>query len=67
MFFGVGVSCRKLFSFIVYLYVDGSGSITSFGEERADLSADGQDSPKWRHSPHWVILPYNSMYFGMMS
>ena len=26
--FGVGVSCRKLYSFVVYLYVDGSGSIT---------------------------------------
>ena len=29
--FGVGVSCRKLYSFVVYLYVDGSGSITSVG------------------------------------
>ena len=37
--FGVGVSCRKLHSFVVYLYVDGSGSITSVGEERANLSA----------------------------
>ena len=37
--FGVGVSCRKLYSFVVYLYVDGSGSITSVGEERANLSA----------------------------
>ena len=36
--FGVGVSCRKLYSFFfVYLYVDGSGSITSVGE--ANLSA----------------------------
>ena len=33
------VSCRKLYSFVVYLYVDGSGSITSVGEERANLSA----------------------------
>ena len=32
-------SCRKLYSFVVYLYVNGSGSITSFGEERANLSA----------------------------
>ena len=32
MFFGVGVSCRNL-------YVNGSGSITSVGEERANLSA----------------------------
>ena len=28
-----------LYSFIVDLYVSGSGSITSFGEERANLSA----------------------------
>ena len=38
-YFGVGVSCRKLYSFVVYLYVNGSGSITSVGEERANLSA----------------------------
>ena len=37
--FGVGVSCRNLYSFVVYLYVNGSGSITSVGEERANLSA----------------------------
>ena len=37
--FGVGVSCRNLYSFVVYLYVNGSGSITSVGEERASLSA----------------------------
>ena len=37
--FGVGVSCRNLYSFDVYLYVNGSGSITSVGEERASLSA----------------------------
>ena len=37
--FGVGVSCRKLYSFFVYLYVNGSGSITSVGEERAYLPA----------------------------
>ena len=37
--FGVGVSCRILFSFVVYLYVSGSESITSVGEERAYLSA----------------------------
>ena len=37
--FGVGVSCRILYYFVVYLYVSGSGSITSFGEERANLSA----------------------------
>ena len=28
-----------LYSFVVYLYVNGSGSITSVGEERANLSA----------------------------
>ena len=39
MVFGVGVSCRYLYSFINYLYVNGSGSITSVGEERANLSA----------------------------
>ena len=38
MIFGVGVSCN-LYSFVVYLYVGGSGSITSVGEERANLSA----------------------------
>ena len=32
--FGLGVSCRNLYSFVVYLYVNGSGSITSVGEER---------------------------------
>ena len=37
--FGVGVSCRNLYSFVVYLYVSSSGSITSAGEERANLSA----------------------------
>ena len=31
--------CRNLYSFVVYLYVNGSGSITSVGEERASLSA----------------------------
>ena len=38
--FGVGESCRNLYSFVVYLYVNGSGSIASVGEERAKLSAD---------------------------
>ena len=37
--FGVGVSCRNVYSFVVYLYVNISGSITSVGEERANLSA----------------------------
>ena len=39
MFFGVGVSYRILFSFVGYLYVSGSESVTSVGEERANLSA----------------------------
>ena len=39
MFFGVGVSCRILHSFIGYLYVSCSGSITSVVEETANLSA----------------------------
>ena len=29
-----GVSCRILYSFVGYLYVSGSGSVTSDGEER---------------------------------
>ena len=37
--FGVGFSCHNFYSFDVYLYVNGSGSITSVGEERANLSA----------------------------
>ena len=37
--FGEGVSCHNLYSFVVYLYVSGSRSITSVGEERASLSA----------------------------
>ena len=32
--FGVGVLCRNLYSFVAYLYVNGSGSITSVGAER---------------------------------
>ena len=37
--FGVDVSCRILYSVDSYLYVSCSGSITSVGEERANLSA----------------------------
>ena len=33
------MSCRNLYSFVVYLYVNCSGSIISVGEERANLSA----------------------------
>ena len=36
---GVGFLCCNLYSFVVYLNVNGSGSITSVGEERANLSA----------------------------
>ena len=36
--FGVGVSCRNLYYFVVYLYVSGSGSITSVWEERANFA-----------------------------
>ena len=39
MLFGVGVQCRILYSIVSYLYVSCSGSITSVGEERANLSA----------------------------
>ena len=39
MVFGVGVSCRILYSIVNYSYVICSGSITSFGDERANLSA----------------------------
>ena len=35
--FGVGVSCRDMYSFVVYVCVN--GSITLVGEERANLSA----------------------------
>ena len=34
-----GVSCRGLCSFVVCLYVNGSGSITLIGEKRANSSA----------------------------
>ena len=34
----MSVSCRILYSVVVYLYVSGSGSIISVGEERANLS-----------------------------
>ena len=34
----LGVSCRISYPFVVYLYVNRSGSITSVGEERANLS-----------------------------
>ena len=37
--FWSSVSCRNLYSFVDYLYVSSSGSISSVGEERANLSA----------------------------
>ena len=37
--FGVGVSCRILYCFVRYLYGNGSGSVTSVGDDRANLSA----------------------------
>ena len=36
MLFGVGVSCRFLYSIVNYLYVSCSGSIASVGEERTN-------------------------------
>ena len=39
MLFGVDASCRILYSFVGYFYVSCSGSVTSAGEERANLSA----------------------------
>ena len=38
MLFGVGVSCRILYSIFSYFYVSCSGSITSVGAERTNLS-----------------------------
>ena len=38
MLFGVGVSCRVLYSVDSYLYINCSGPINSAGEERAYLS-----------------------------
>ena len=32
MFYGVGVSCRILYSSVAYLYVSGSGSVTRLGK-----------------------------------
>ena len=37
--FGIGVLCRILYSFVGYLYVSGSESITSAGADRSNLSA----------------------------
>ena len=37
--FGVGVSCRFLFSIVSYLNISCSRSITSIGDERANLPA----------------------------
>ena len=40
-YFEVGVYCRILYFSFSYLYVSHSGSTTSVGEERANLSAIG--------------------------
>ena len=53
LFFGVGVSCRILYSSIGYLYVSGSGSITSVGEEGANLSA----IVSFRGHPSPILMP----------
>ena len=55
MFFGVGVSCHILHPFVGYLYVSGSGSITSVGEGRAYLSV------KPKREEELVLFLY--MYF----
>ena len=71
MLFGVGDSCRISYSIVSYLYVSGNGSITSIGEESANLSAivylimwfyvrrgflwDGLCYLMW----HSLCLPYN--------
>ena len=39
MVFGVGLSCRILYSIDSYLYLSCSGSVTSVGEERSIYSA----------------------------
>ena len=39
MLFGVDVSCRILYFIFSYIYVSCSGSITSVGEKRGNLSA----------------------------
>ena len=40
MLFRVSVSCRILYSIVIYLYVSCSGSITSVGEERATFTCN---------------------------
>ena len=40
--------CRNLYSFVVYLYVNGSGSITPVGEKRANLSTCNYVVSVWR-------------------
>ena len=39
MLFGVGVSCRILYSIASYLYVSCNGSITSVEEERGNTAS----------------------------
>ena len=40
MLFGVGFSCRILYSIVSYLYISCSGSITSVEEERAKFTCN---------------------------
>ena len=80
LLFGVGVSCRILYFIASYLYVSSSGSITSAGEERDNLSAIVNNvAPVWSIFLfllvvrfgcaillwHSLGLPYN--YFGERS
>ena len=76
--FGVGVSCCNLYSFVVYLYVNGSGSITSVGDCMlffacgCVVSVWGGFLFLWVLGMGYVILfrhslclPYN--YFGVLT
>ena len=70
MLFGVGVSCRILYSIVSYLYISCNGSITSVGEERANVSAiwilfGEVSSSSWCFILLWhsLCLPYN--YFNV--
>ena len=57
--FEVGVSCRNLYSFVVNLFVNGCGSITPVGEERANcllLFTCDYVVSVWRGFPFlWVL------------
>ena len=55
MLFGVVVSCCILYSIVSHLYVSCSGSITSVGEERANLSA----------IVYWLLCGFCSEMFSL--